>query len=75
MTCYAFYYHRYYISHPAFAYNALKFTHQGLVSIAVSIKENKQEQEGENQSEVVIIEDSIPQNEVVVSIEDSGLRN
>lgn len=38
--------------------NALKFTHQGLVS--VSIKENKQGQEGENQSEVV------------VSIEDSG---
>ena len=52
--------------------NALKFTHQGLVSIAVSIKENKQGQEGENQSEVVVIEDSIPQNEVVVSIEDSG---
>src|SRR5215469_1288327 len=40
--------------------NALKFTHQGLVSIAVSIKENRQGQEGENQSEVV------------VSIEDSG---
>src|SRR5215472_10915313 len=40
--------------------NALKFTHQGLVSIAVSIKENRQGQEGENQSEVL------------VSIEDSG---
>jgi two-component system, OmpR family, sensor histidine kinase VicK len=40
--------------------NAFKFTHQGLVSIGVSIKENKQGQEGENQ------------NEVVVSIEDSG---
>ena len=38
----------------------IKFTHQGLVCIAVSIKENKQGQEGENQSEVV------------VSIEDSG---
>src|SRR5215469_10894076 len=33
--------------------NALKFTHQGLVSIAVSIKENK-EAEGENQNEVVV---------------------
>jgi two-component system, OmpR family, sensor histidine kinase VicK len=40
--------------------NALKFTHQGLVSIDVSIKENKQGQKRENQ------------NEVVVSIEDSG---
>jgi two-component system, OmpR family, sensor histidine kinase VicK len=40
--------------------NAIKFTHQGLVSIAVSIKENKQGQQGENQ------------NEVVISIEDSG---
>jgi two-component system, OmpR family, sensor histidine kinase VicK len=40
--------------------NAFKFTRKGLVSIAVSIKENKQGQDGENQ------------NEVVVSIEDSG---
>jgi two-component system, OmpR family, sensor histidine kinase VicK len=41
--------------------NALKFTHQGLVSVTVSInKEYKQEQEGENK------------NEVVVCVEDSG---
>jgi signal transduction histidine kinase len=41
--------------------NALKFTHQGLVSVAVSItKEHKQGQEGENEKEVV------------VSVEDSG---
>ena len=40
--------------------NAFKFTRQGLVSIAVSIKGHKQGQERDNQ------------NEVVVSIEDSG---
>ena len=40
--------------------NALKFTHQGLVSVAVSIEEYKQGQEGENEKEVV------------VSVEDSG---
>jgi len=40
--------------------NALKFTHQGLVSVAVSIKEYEQGQERENQKMAV------------VSIKDSG---
>ena len=43
--------------------NALKFTNQGLVSVAVSItKEYKEGQEGENESE----------REVVVTVEDTG---